>query len=102
WESFAIGGLLLAEEEIQLVNAINRAILRHFRSAYAGEGRVEVNYVDNLVVDLARRYFARPADDERHPQRGFHCSKIRSPPRATVAFPWVGRLRAVVAGEDNQ
>ncbi len=38
-ESFAIGVLLFAEEEIQLVHAVNRAILRDFRSAHAREGR---------------------------------------------------------------
>ncbi len=42
-ESFTVGGFLLAEEEIQLVHVISRAILRDLCSAHTGEGRVEVN-----------------------------------------------------------
>ena len=38
-ESFAVGVLLLAEEEVQLIHAVNRAILRDFCSAHAREGR---------------------------------------------------------------
>ncbi len=63
-KSLTVGGFLFAEEEIQLIHAVNRAILWDFRSPNVREGRVEVYDVNNLVVDTPRWHFARPANDE--------------------------------------
>src|SRR5215467_6906385 len=64
-KSFAIGVLLLAQEEIQLIYTVNRAILRNVRSTYSGNGRIKIYNVNDLVVDSARWNFTRPTNNER-------------------------------------
>src|SRR5262245_54289652 len=64
-KSFAVGVLLFAQEEVQLIDTVNRAILRNLRSTRTGKGRIEIYNVNDLVADRARWNFTRPADNER-------------------------------------
>jgi hypothetical protein len=50
-KSFAVGVLLFAQEEIQLIDTVNRAILRNLRSTHTGKGRIEVYNVNDLIAD---------------------------------------------------
>ena len=56
--------LLFAQEEIQLIDTVNRAILRNLRSAHTGNGRIEIYNVNDLIADSARWNFTRPSDNE--------------------------------------
>src|ERR1019366_3201089 len=67
-EAFAVGRLLFAKEEVQLVYSVNCTILRDLCATYAGEGRVHVHAVNDLVVDVAGWHFTRPTNDERRTQ----------------------------------
>jgi hypothetical protein len=49
--------LVFAQEEIQLIDTVNRAILRNLRSTHTGKGRIEVYNVNYLVADSARWNF---------------------------------------------
>src|SRR5262245_48136276 len=50
-KSFAVGVLLFAYEEIQLVNAVDRPILRKIRSTHSSQGWIEVDNVNDLIAD---------------------------------------------------
>src|SRR5262249_9594947 len=64
-KTFAVGGLMFAQEEIQLIDTVNRAILRNLRSTHTGKSRIEVYSVNDLVADSPRWNFTRPSHDER-------------------------------------
>src|SRR5262249_28162846 len=57
--------------------------------------------MDDLIIHLTRWNFAGPADDEWGAKRGLHRSDIRTTPWTTVSLPGVRRLRAVIAGEND-
>src|SRR5256885_12336409 len=60
-----LGLLLLAQEEVQLVDSVDRPVPGDLGSAHARERGVEVRDVDDLVGDRPRGHAAGPADDER-------------------------------------
>ncbi len=70
-------------------------------SAYTCKGRIHIYDVNDFVANAASGDFARPAKDERSAERGLHCSEVGAAPGTAVAFPWIGCLGAVVAGEDD-
>src|SRR5262247_3859240 len=49
-KTFAVRALLLAQEKLQLIDTVNRAILRNIRSANPREGGIEVCNVNDLVA----------------------------------------------------
>jgi hypothetical protein len=61
---FAVGVLLFAQEEVGLIDTVNRAIVRNFRATRPRKGRIEVYNVNDLVADSARWNFTRPPDNE--------------------------------------
>ena len=65
WEALTVGNVLFVKKELQLVHAVDWAILRNLRSADACKHREEVNDVNGLVADTACGNRARPAKDER-------------------------------------
>src|SRR5215813_9876314 len=51
-KTFAVGVLDLAQEEVQLIDTVDRAIPRNLRSAHTGQSREEVHDVNDLVCRL--------------------------------------------------
>jgi hypothetical protein len=45
-KSFAVGVLVFAQEEIQLIDTVNRVILRNLRSTHTGKGRDRDGVID--------------------------------------------------------
>ena len=64
-KSFAVGVFLFAQQEIRLIDTVNRAILRNLRFTHTGKGRIEVYDVNDLVADSARWNLTWPSDNER-------------------------------------
>jgi len=50
-KTLAVRVFLLAQEEIQLIHALNWAILGDFRSPHSRQGRETIHNVDDLVTD---------------------------------------------------
>ena len=65
---------------------------RHFQAAQAGNGRIEVEQLDERMAD--RRLFARHADDQRHHRRFVVQADLG--PEIVLA-----QVVAVIAGEDD-
>jgi hypothetical protein len=89
------------EQKVDLVHAVYGPIRWNCGASDFRQSRERVGFVHNVVADTACRNVARPADDEGRSERALHMREIIAAPRARRSLPRPGRLRAVVAGEDN-
>src|SRR6202007_1492592 len=70
--------LLLALEEVSLIDAVDDAILRDFKPGPAEQRSEHVGDVHDLVALLPGRHMARIHHDGRRPERALHAGEVRS------------------------
>src|SRR5215471_16176793 len=84
---------LLALEKRQLVDAVDRAILRHDVGADGGrERREKIYFVHDLVRHAPGGNVPRPADDARRPDAAFEDGVVVAAPRPRRSAPRPPRL----------
>ena len=58
----------LPGEKVELVDAIDDAVLWHLAPGDSGEGGRLIHFMDDFVTDGARRNVSRPAHEQRYSQ----------------------------------
>jgi hypothetical protein len=104
-----IGLVLFPEQEVRLIDAVDRAICRHLVAGAndVREGAIEIQHADNFITLAARLYAARPANDARGADSAFPGAGKFQTERPAVALRSINDARsfqflgAVVAGPND-
>ena len=98
-KTFSTGLVLPAPPEIELVQAVDQAVLRQAGAGGLRQGGQQVDHMHHLVGDALRGHLAGPAHDQRHPQRALHGRVVSASPHACATPPGTPVFGTVVTGK---
>src|SRR5215510_3177189 len=97
----SVRGLLLAEKERTLVDAVDDPITRRLASSESQQSGEHISYVNHLIALGSWLDSARPADQERRANASFRRTKVRAIEETARSPPGQVILGSVIAAVNN-